>query len=564
MVLTSYDESRRPSRYDASRHASLLCAFRGLTARQQHLLEMAARARGTYYEDQGLLPWWPSLQRDAWGRIRPIGCHEREPGVQYGLLGQKVQRLLDGLCAEGKLPRIKGAPQSLVDLLMEDLDYVDEVYPIAFDLIVKGSACGGAARIGKGASRRFDPVYIDPVFATPFFPGSVGTEEAQEFAEELDELGIPRDEPDDPRQFLFVPAMARRKDLVALRYMPMWVDRDTGDLWRSRTDYLPNIIVNYRPVKVTTDTQFAPEWIPEDIDPHGWGFIPLVWIKSRGATADDIDGPSLFTPELTKLSYAIDLGQSLRHDSLRNICQPQLTTIDVADKVAAGETFSGLQIPQQESGSGTVMEFESTGQYPSVTVTEPKGTGLAAAKDTVNDFMTRGDQLSGVIEHDQEKAAGALSGVAMEKILAPTVATIKGYQRPITRYTKEIIFVLAQLTLDAVTQKGITCEWPRVISPSPEDIQQYVTAMSRACGGEPVISQETAVGLVAAFLEISDPEKEWARVQAHAEELADRLFGAAGGLPPPQAGKAPTKPGGKPAAKPGGKPAPKKVASGED
>lgn len=510
-----------------SRHASLLIAFRGLTERQLRLLTLAAHARGTAYRDQGLLPWWPALQRDAYGRISPIGCHEREPGVQYGLLGEKARKLIDKLCGGDRLPALKGVPDRVLDVLMFELELVDSIEAQVFDLVVKGVCCGGVARIGRGSSRRLDPVYIDPAFATPFWPGSAGSPEAEAHARDLDRFGVPRAAAA-PGEFLAVPPGAGRSTLIALRYEPTWLDPDKNEVWRSRTDYLPNIIVNYRPMRVLSDTAYAPEWVPEALEPHDWGLVPLTWVKAPGGVPEEIDGPSLFSPELVKLSYAVDLAESMRHDSIRNICQPQLTLIDLADKVRSTDTFAGLPIPGQESGSGTVMEFESTGDHPSATVTEPAGTGLASVAAAISALIDRAEKVSGLVEHDQSKAAGAMSGVAMEKLIEPTIATVKRYQRPVARLIRDLAILAGALMAVPVDPTKVLAQWPRVVSPTPDDLAKAVDGFQKACGGGAVLSQETAVLLFGAFAELADPEAEWARVKAAAQDLEDKMFAAGG------------------------------------
>jgi hypothetical protein len=508
-----------------SRHAALLVAFRGLDARQRRLLDLAAHARGTVYEDKGMKPWWPGLQRDPYGRIVPIPCHEREPGVQSGVLGEKTAKLIEKLCGVGRLPSIRGVPARLLSALLDDLDLVTEIEAQAFDLVVKGACCGGAALVAAGGRRRLDPVYVDPVFAQPFWPSNAGSPAARRFAESLEEAGLGDllGEPLDG-EYLEVPEDAGRRDLVALRYEPMWLDEDRNEVWRTRTDYLPNAVVKWRPMRVLEGTVYAPSWEVSAVEEHGWGFVPLSWVKAPGGHADDTEGPSFLTPEMQRLAYAVDLALSMRHDSVRNICLPQLTLIDVVDKVRHDDTFAGLPIPQQEAGSGTVMEFESSGDHPSVSVTEPTGAGLGTVKDFVADLLERVGQLAGLAEYDQAKAAGALSGVALERLMEPTVARVKRYQRPLGRYISELAVIAGRIIDEPVGLADVQLNWPRVISPSPEDVAKTIAAVQAGCGGSPVISHETAVHVVANILELPDPEAEWERVQEAMQEARDQLF----------------------------------------
>lgn len=518
-----------------SRHASLVIAFSGLTAKQRDLLSLRAHFEGTYYIDQGLRPWWPQVGIDKWGREVAFSCSEREPGIQLGILPDKASKLLDRIVGEGKLPAFKNAPDSIVKILFDEdqFDLVDAIQAPALDLVVLGALCLGTSRVGTGAKRRWESLYIDPIFARPIFAAQAGSKLAEAYAEELDDLRIPRQKPAKGHH-LFVPPGARSSDLIALCYEPAWLVEEANEVWRSRRDFLPNVTVSWAAMKVVAGQIEAPRWdLEEEIAPHDWGMVPLVWQRMTGGDPNDPFGPSFYTRALQSISVAADYTESMRQDAVRAIAWPQRVEIDVEslDYADAGEDFGLGQMPRgmdnaRSSGSGTVERYRSTGDGKGsgrVDTLEPEGTGLDQAQKQIEDFQSHADRLSGVLEHDQEKAAGALSGVALEKMLEPTIARVKAYRRPLSKLLRQLIVKLGILTLNAGSAK-VECLWPRVVSPTPEDLAKLAEALTKANGGRIVMSHKTSVLMFANMAEIPDPEAEWTAVEAEAKAIEDRLF----------------------------------------
>lgn len=515
------------------RYSSLLTAFRGLTQRQVRLLSLAARVRGTWYVDQGMRPWWPAMGRDRAGRVRLFSCEEREPGIQVGIIGEKVGKLMDKLVGEGRLPAFKNMPEKVEAILLDEdqIDLVDAIYLPAFDLAVKGAACMGFSRIGVGDARVFEPLYLDVTWCQPIFAAEARSDKAKRYAVELDKLGVPRDDPG-LRDFLAVPEGARSGDLIALRYQPTWIDEEKNEVWRARVDFLPNVTVEFQPMRVETDSKDEiPPWIPVDEpDPHDWGLVPLTWVRSRGAIPGESEGPSLISPELITIAKAMDLTESLRHDSVRAIAWPQLTLIDVVDKMAAdwGDDLTFALPTTQDAGSGTIAEYRSDGDHPSVQTIEPDGAGLQRAAEEVADLRGHADHVSGIQEHDQKEAAGALSGVALEKMLEPTIATVNRYRRPLGKLMRQLAVKLGRVIGDEEGTEKIVCQWPRVVSSTPDDLAKAATALQAANGGRPVISHKSAVLIFANLAELPDPEEEFKAIEKETQELEDKMFGTGG------------------------------------
>lgn len=497
--------------------ASLMIALRGLDERQRKLLTLAAHARGTYYADAGLKPWWPNVARNRYGQLTAIPCHERAPGIRLGILGDKVRKMLDCLCGEGKMPGFQETPDEVVRVVVDELELTDASRLPTWDVIVKGSSCDGFSRLPDGS---FEPTYCDPVFCTPVFASMARTETARLIRDDVAKLGVQLTPPSEG-DALFVPDGSRWDDLIALRYDYTWLD-DENVVWRRRRDFFPNVTLDYNDVRVTADQMAPPNYtLKAPPDPHNFGIVPLVWTFAPDLIPGDLEGQSLLTDEVISIAIAADYAASLRDDATRSICWPQLTLIDVVDKVQHS-VVGDLMIPHQQSGSGTVMEFRSNGNHPEVKITEPNGTGLAQADKEIEDLRHHAERITGLIEQDPNKVTGALSGVALEKILEPKIAAVNRYRRSlgrrITRLALKVGHVIGQ---DA---SAATLQWPRVVSMTPADLQAAATALGAATGGKAIISRKTAVTIFANLAEIQDPEGELALIEEEEQLAEDKIF----------------------------------------
>ena len=498
-----------------------LIRSRGLSPRQRRLLDLEAVYEGTSYA--GLRPWRPSVQ-SVNGVMQTIPCSDREPIILSGLAREKVDKLMDRLVGEGRLPTMADLPDELEQILTEDLDLVEALYLPILDLVIKGAGCVGFARLGQ---KKIQPVYLDPTWCEPIFVSQTSSTRAYQIAEELKAFGVPMNPPAKGKA-LWHAEDAWLDDLAFLRHE--WVVESevadvangqpgTTEIWRYRRDYTPTTIVDYQPIRITAGMNFLPKWVlAERPRPHNWGVVPLVWVRNRGARPDEVDGPSFLTPFLLSLDRAADRVESMKDDAVADSCWPQVMEIDVIDSVAQMNLANGLP-DTQSSSSSEVRRYRSAGAEASVSYLETKGNGIESARKHLEDLDKRAERVTGIIDIDAE--GGVLSGTALERRMEPTVAKVMSYRSRVSELIKVLVDKLA--TVLGVDASAMKLQWPRVIPPTPEEIAQTAQALSTASGGLPVVSQETAVEMFATLAGLDSPQDEMARIQGATDDALTRL-----------------------------------------
>lgn len=493
-----------------------LNALRGLSPRQQRLLDLEAVVEGTAYDQ--LHPW---EARTTTGE--PLECSKRKPEVLLGFAAEKVKKLVRRLTGAGSLPVLEG-----VEPVKPQLDQLrlDVSLPLAVkDLVVKGSCAMGFARLADG---RFEPVYIESEWAEPIFVARAGGPRAKQVADELAELEVPLPAPA-AGDWLLVPPGADSHDLVFLRHE--WVvDEEVAEIssgqprttvrWRYRRDYLPHVILEYTPIKVSSDDQYVPAWeLTTAPRPHNWGVIPLVWARAPYAKPGDVDGPSFLSPEVLSLSKAADYIDSMGSDSVKKIAWPQLALIDLVDRVdETNRELGQAGESRQSSSSSYVLDLRSSsmsGQQGRAELLEIRGDGPKVAAEHVERLKRRVGELTGLVDFDQSQASGTLSGVALERMLEPMISTIEEWRGPVQGMLIDLVTKLAKVVGRTVTP---VVRWPRIIDVTPTDLVAAAQALSTATGGQPVMSRETAVRLFARLADIPDVEEELKRLDADTEE----------------------------------------------
>lgn len=498
-----------------------LNALRGLSPRQRRLLHLEALVMGTGYAD--LEPWDAVDQYGV-----PVPACERQPQVQIGILAEKVTKLTRRLSGSGAFPAIDGV-EPIKDALAQLR--LERALPLAArDLVAKGTGVIGFARVGNAQSGRFEPLLLEPEWCEPLFVAQAGGERARQLSAELADLGVTMPEP---------PEDADSHDLVFLRHE--WrVDEEVAGAGggvprktkttRHRRDYLPQVILEYRPIEVGSGDQFAPKWeLAEPPRPHNWGVVPVVWIRSPWAKPGDIDGPSFITPELETLARAADYTESLATDSVGKIAWPQLALIDLKDKVdAANRELGAFDLgiaPKRSSSSAEVMELKSSSpQFQGkAQILEINGQGPTVAATHVERLKAHADRLTGLADFDQAKAAGTLSGVALERMMEPLIATVEEWRGPLGDGLVLLCRKIGQVLGQAVEP---VVRWPRVVAVTPADLSAAAQALSTATGGQAVVSQETAAKIFAQLAEIPDVEQELARLDEDADAAMQRAKNA--------------------------------------
>lgn len=492
-------------------------ARRGLSPRQNRLLDLEAIVEGTSYD---LLKDWS----EQGPRGEPVPCRKRKPLVQLGLPGQHVSKLVRALTGERAYPVIVGA-----DAIQKEMEQarVRQTMPLAVrDLVVKGSGAIGFSRLGDAASGAFEPLYLDTTWCSPLFVAHVATDRARALREELERFGVRLPEPRWEGEYFWTPEGATSHDLVFLRNewvvdveVPSTIGSTDTDTVRTRyrRDYLPHVIIDYLPIRVVSWSHEPMAWkVDGEPRPHDWGVVPVAWARSPGAKPADIDGPSFLTPEILSLSVAADYTKSLANDSVRKIAWPQLGMIDAQDprRDINREQDPSRRDEAMPSGSDYVVQVQSrTGHQAKLEVLEINGEGPRVAEEHIASLKSEIASITGMVDFDQSKAAGTLSGAALERMLEPKIATVDEWRVPVKELLVGVMRLLAHVSGKAIKPE---LKWPDMVQPTPPEIAAMAASLATATGGA-VMSQEAAVELLARYMGTTNTAQEIKRLKGDAE-----------------------------------------------
>lgn len=510
----------------ALEHWFELNALRGWNPRAAWLLgledsytgDLYASLRSVYEHSngaaQGLADWSPS--RTASGCYIPAS--KRAPGVSAGMLGDKVDRLVQLLVGEERGIVVKitddaqaadssgKASTSADNPAMDELERVlDEDVALhhllqlpVLDLIVKGSGVFGFAR--PEADGPFVGVYLGTEWCDAVFASQVKNGKARAIAHGLAEIPELRRHlgQDSDGWHLIAPKGAKPLDLAFVRYQYRWdeeVAREpNGTATKTiinwiRRDYLPNVIGEYKPVRLEEDQTppVAFDFIPGASTPHNWGLIPLVWLTPSGTIPGQMDGRSLLTRPVRDMAMAADYALSFLTDSHAFNSAGLLTIINAqirgvrADMADDGRDFGAADVPTDAGGvlhldgdNADAKLLESAGA--------PIDNGIAVLRELESMIQAR----TGVQEPPADSAKGALSGTAMERLMQRLIGRVNSYRRPVATGVKAFVGKLVQVARLTAAIAGLsetahaTTEWPRIVEQTADDVQAWANAFGLA------------------------------------------------------------------------------------
>ncbi len=533
-------------------------ARHGSTPRQRRWWEFRAVVAESQYDH--LVDWFTTCDENG----SPVLSRDRRPLVQLGEAQRLVLRVLDALVGVDASPVLEvfdgdnsdsERAVSVARVLEEGLGLPAALTLPALDLL-GGSCVLAFSRPDPTKPERHDWVRLQPEWCDVVFAPQARTARARAYARELAQwVEVPSDA---HGPHLPVPADARAEDVVFLRYQVRTVDEvpEPGGVatrtvveWH-RTDYLPDVVVPYAPVEVVGDdarppARFAPAG---EVEPHGWGLVPVVWAAERTAEPGHLDGRSLLSPSVLSLARQADYVASFGVGSTNRNADPDLYTIDLADEAEAARQAAGVEpVTRRRVTGGKSFQFTSLAQSGGkIGLLESSGTPQEAAREMLADLRQALAENSGVVRHDPEKAGGAQSGEAMKRMLQPFIALVQGYRATLTTALER----LARLAVRVLAAEGVIARegleevvarltWPDVVPLSPSDALAWANVGVGLVGvGYP---QDEVVRLVATKLGHRDAAE---LVQAAATEAEARLraaqqaMGRRGAAQEPPAGEA--------------------------
>ena len=495
-------------------------ALRGWNPRAQWLLGLEDSYRGNLYAAlravyersdgtyQGLANWSPS--RTSNGCYIPAA--QRQPGVQAGLIADKVDRLVQLLVGaeRGMVLRLKNAAgetttdndalAELDDILRDELQLWHLGQLPALDLVVKGSACFGFSLPDPDGS--FHGAYLGTEWCDVVFASQVKGAKARKIATDLATLpGVAEQlAQDDDGWHLVAPMDAAPLDLAFVRYQYRWDEEvainDNGTATQTvinwlRRDYLPNAILEYQPVSLLED-ELPPisfTYLPEQSEPHDWGIIPLVWMVPMGTVPGEMDGPSLLTRPVRDMATQADYAMSFMGDSHAFNSSGLLTIINArvrgrrADMQATGDpSIYDADIP---TDAGGLLELEGENGANAMLL-ETSGRAMDTGLQLVRELDKMIQQRTGVVEPPPESAGGALSGTAMERLMQRLIGKANEYRGPYAHGIKQLVAKLLYVAerIGRVTGAGdgarAMVEWPKIVEQTADDVLAWATAFGTA------------------------------------------------------------------------------------
>lgn len=271
--------------------------------------------------------------------------------------------------------------------------------------------------------------------------------------------------------------------------------------------------VEYAPIPgpITDPRQLDFKEDPELTVHHDLGFVPIAWITPI-PVAHDIDGAPIVSEAEFRLEDEINYTLSQTGRGIRYNQEPTLAFVNVNTKATS-----------VKRGADNTIQVESMGDGPGadVRLLEMGGNGATVAMDYVRMIRNLFNEIVQTVDHDPEQFAGALSGVALERLMYPLVMLVQNlrgdYEYKLGRLLKRMLAVRGH--------KGdfrVTAQWPPVVEPTSRDLLDYTIAIKDLLFDR-IISHKKAVEVLAPFLNIDDVENFLAEVTAEAVSRSTML-----------------------------------------
>lgn len=243
---------------------------------------------------------------------------------------------------------------------------------------------------------------------------------------------------------------------------------------------------------------------------HDLGFIPVVWIKNR-LVVNAIDGAPILVESdfLTEDEINYTLTQAGR--GTRYNCEPQPVFKDCANVLFGDET-----VKRGAEESIKIESKPSPAPEASLTLLEMNGEGIDRAMAYASALRSGFGKKTRVVEHDPEKAVGALSGTAIERLMLPLLSLIDDL-RPAYAVGLARWFELMLKALNEGADYVVKVSWPPIIQPTLEDFALVAGLLpSLRSGAEPLITVRQAVQILSSWTGVDDVDAALAELDADA------------------------------------------------
>lgn len=277
----------------------------------------------------------------------------------------------------------------------------------------------------------------------------------------------------------------------------------------------------YLPWPVMSDKDVTPQVDDDRTVKHGFGFVPVVWVKNLPG-GDDIDGACTFEaaiPSQVEIEYQLSqAGRGLKYtsDPLLMIKEPP---------GGNGELIKGANaLVVSKDGDAKLLEID--------------GSAAKAVVEYARALRAFALESVGGNRADADKLSAAQSGRAME-LMNQALIWLASKLR--ASYGEGALLDLLNMALKAaqsfklVDKRGrplppmkpdaeITLNWPRWYAPTATDRQADASTLQTLRTAK-LISQETAVANIADDYDIDDVGEEVEAIDANDDKAMSRLDG---------------------------------------
>lgn len=499
-------------------------AMRGLDSRTAKMLDRQAWYEGTNYDH--LSPWEPYYSQDSNGVVKYLPKRYRAPSVMLGMVREKVDRLRQELTGTDKWARVtvvsSDDDEGSSEMFKEQLDEFDLRKSIGLpiqDVGLKGSGILGFIVTDDGT---IAPRYLETEWCDAILANQANSQKSRQVAEEYESIGIDLGLQSSAGSLndavLPVPDGSDGLDVIYLRYQ--WrVDEEimvghrmeTVITWYRR-DYLPDFTVDFEPIRVRQVDEEVKDWKPLPFEPHDFGVVPFVWIRPEGTQPGDLDGPSIINEQVLSLAKAADYSESFRQSAYEYNAFPRIwmhdtKLIDEFGSRPDGQT--NRTVPIGDPGAFLRTKSSSTsgdGSASRVELLESEGDIIQKGIDHSAKLRENADRLTGLREFDRSMSLGALSGTALQRLMAPKIAVIKSY-RTVIEDSLSLLWTKISIATGMGVGTRLSFSWPRIIEVSADDALAWAqTYTSMIESG--LISRETAAKQMATLLSLEDEMKD--------------------------------------------------------
>jgi hypothetical protein len=323
----------------------------------------------------------------------------------------------------------------------------------------------------------------------------------------------------DERWSVAVPVPGEESKSELMHYRRLWTTTQT-------IEYMPKKDADVATGKWTENKKATPP-------PHNLGFVPVEWIPNGGFVTGDADGFHLIDPADYALADSINYTMSQVDRAIKYNQDPWLafTNAEVeADKLKKG----GGRTLDVRGKPGATLPADAK-------LLEMSGAGQTVAMGFVQQARTLLTQTARVVLHNPDQWSGALSGVALERLLAPMLTMVSRlrmvYGRRLSRFVLKML--AAELGgMEALSGAQVVAKWGPLIEPNDADaavaLGNAITAVDAG-----LLTFDRAVAHVAPYF----------GVESAGALLAELLAEGTGRTPAPADG-APTPPATPPATPP--------------